>query len=125
MQKGHVLEFVCKSCKSPVRFSIFDLEKQEAEVHCKECSLIYDFSDEVLKRQIRKFEGLCRQIHQSEEILSNTSIGVTVGDREVKVPFKILLTRLNSTLDLKLGDEPLTIIFRIEPSKDMPKEDKG
>lgn len=119
MQKGHLLEFACRTCNAPVHFSVFDLEKREGEIQCSECSLIYDFSDETLRRQLRKFENLCRQIQLSDEILSQASIGITVGGREVKIPFKILLTRLNSTLDLLIGDQPLTITFRIEPSTDL------
>ena len=124
MQKGHVLEFSCQSCEKLVNFSIFELDKQEGEITCTGCSLVYDFSDETLKRQIKKFEGLCNQIQISEEILSNTSIGIYIGDREVKIPFKLLLTRLNSTLDLMIDERPLTIRFRIEPIRDLPKLDQ-
>lgn len=120
MQKGHVLQFSCQSCQHPVYFSVFELNEKNGEIGCPQCALLYQFQDEILKRQLFKFESLCRQIQASEEILSQTSIGVYVGDKEVKVPFKILLTRLNSTLDLKVGDRPLTITFRIEPSKDLP-----
>lgn len=120
MQKGHLLEFACQACGSPVCFSIFDLDKKEGEISCPECSLTYDFSDEILKRQLHKFGALCQQIQNSEEILSNTNIGISVGDREVKIPFKLLLTRLNSSLDLVVGDKHLTIKFRIEPTKDLP-----
>lgn len=120
MQKGHLLEFHCQSCQAPVNFSIFDLDKKEGEINCPNCSVIYDFSEDNLKRQLKKFEGLCCQIQNSEEILSNTSIGIYIGDKEVKIPFKILLTRLNSTLDLMIGDKPLTIRFRIEPTRDLP-----
>jgi hypothetical protein len=120
MQKGHLLQFTCQACQSPVCFSIFDLEKNEGELTCSHCSLLYDFGDDTLRRQLRKFENLCRQIHLSEEILSNTSIGIHVGDREVKIPFRILLTRLNSSLDLMIGNKPLTITFRLEPARDMP-----
>lgn len=119
MQKGHLLQFCCQSCQNPIQFSVFDLEKSEG-ISCSECGLIYDFSDETLRRQLRKFENLCRQIQLSEEILSNTSVGIYLGDREVKIPYKLLLTRLNSTLDLMVGDRPLTITFRIEPTIDTP-----
>lgn len=118
MQKGSQLQFTCQSCQNTIDFSIFDLES-EGLICCSECSTVYDFRDETLKRQLRKFENLCRQIHQSEEILSHASVGVYVGDREVKVPFKLLLTRLNSTLDLMLGNTPLKIAFRIEPIHDV------
>lgn len=119
MQKGHLLQFCCQSCQNSIQFSVFDLEKNE-NVCCSECGLLYDFTDEGLRRQLRKFENLCRQIQLSEEILSNTSVGIYLGDREIKIPYKLLLTRLNSTLDLMVGDRPLTITFRIEPTIDTP-----
>lgn len=119
MQKGHFLQFCCQSCQKPIQFSVFDLEKSE-KVKCSECGLTYDFSHEVLRRQLQKFENLCRQIQLSEEILSNTAVGIYLGDREIKIPYKLLLTRLNSTLDLMVGDRPLTITFRIEPTLDTP-----
>lgn len=114
MQKGHVLQFNCQECGEGVRFSVFELEKNPLCV-CNKCGLSYDFNDPVLTRQIQKFEALCRQIRESEEILSNTSIGIYVGDKELKIPYKLLLSRMNSTLDLTIGGRPLTIIFRIEP----------
>jgi NAD-dependent SIR2 family protein deacetylase len=122
MQKGHLLQFSCQSCQQAVCFSVFELEKNQGCVTCANCQLAYDFSDEVLMRQLIKFNDLCRQIQISEEILSNTSVGIYVGDREVKIPFKILLSRLNSTLNLMMGDHPLTITFRIEPCKDLAAE---
>jgi len=120
MQKGHRLEFNCQCCQQPLQFSVFELEKATDGLICPECGLTYDFSDEALREQLRKFENLCNQIRQSEDILSNTAIGITIGDKEVRIPYKILLTRLNSVLDLRIGDRPLSIKFRIEPIEDMP-----
>lgn len=122
MQKGHFLHFPCQGCQSEISFSLFNIEKKNGLVSCNHCQLTYDFSHEDLARQLRKFAKLCEQIQESEEILSNTAIGVHIGDKEIKIPFKILLSRLNSKLDLMIGDHPLTITFRIEPSKDLPKE---
>jgi hypothetical protein len=119
MQKGHLLLFKCQKCSNPVNFSIFELENGEEGVACTECGLVYDFSDESLQRQLKKFENLCLQIQESEEILSNSSIGIYLGDREIKIPYKILLSRLNSTLDLKMGEQTLSIVFRIEPTLDL------
>jgi hypothetical protein len=119
MQKGSLLEFSCQACQTAVKFNIFDLETKEL-IKCPSCTSIYSFDDEVFLRQIKKFEALCRQIRESEEILSNTSIvGIDVGERQIKIPYKLLLTRLSSSLDLKIGDVPLTITFRIEPTKDV------
>jgi hypothetical protein len=119
MQKGHFLQFDCQACHHPIQFSVFDLDKS-GSLCCQECHLVYEFNDEKFKRQLRKFENLCRQIQASEEILSDMDIGIYVGDREVKIPYKLLLTRLNSTLNLMVGDRPLTITFRLEPIIDTP-----
>ncbi|OJU81275.1 MAG: hypothetical protein BGO10_03470 [Chlamydia sp. 32-24] len=120
MQKGHILEFSCLNCKKKIQFSLFQLETLDSSIVCSNCSKKYVMSDETLKRQITKFSKLCQQIVDSEEILSNVAVGVTIGSREVKIPYKILLSRMNSSLDLQFGSEKLSIYFRFEPIKDMP-----
>lgn len=118
MQKGHKLQFNCKSCDELVRFSLFD----NSPIVCTHCDKKYLFEDEVLLRQLKKFEALCRQVVDSEEILGNASIGIDMGDQRVKIPYKLLLTRLNSSLDLMIGDQPLSITFRLEPIHDLKGE---
>lgn len=115
MKKRDNLQFNCQSCGNPVCFSVFELERDNSLIHCSHCQKKYAFWDENLKRQLKKFEALCRQLIESEEILSHTAVGVDVGDNHVKIPYKLLLTRLNSTLDLMIGNQPLSITFRIEP----------
>lgn len=119
MQRGHSLEFVCESCSEPVRFSIFDLDHQR-EVKCSKCQKRYLFDDAILIRQLKKFDALCRQIRESEEILGSTAVGIDVGQTQVKIPFKLLLTRLSSCLDLQIGGKPFSIAFRFEPISDTP-----
>jgi DNA-directed RNA polymerase subunit RPC12/RpoP len=120
MQKGHLLQFKCIGCSESIEFSVFELESDGHLLECSHCQKRFLFSDETLRRQIRKFENLCRTIKDSEEILSETAVGIDVGDRHVKIPYKLLLTRMSSSLDLKIGDQKVSIIFRIEPSKDVP-----
>lgn len=120
MQKGHMLQFNCQGCRHPVRFSVFDLEARDPLISCTQCQKKYALNDETLKRQLRKFEALCRQILESEEILGNTAVGIDVGEHHVKIPYKLLLTRLSSSLNLKIGDEQISIAFRMEPLKDLP-----
>lgn len=117
MQKGSRLQFTCQACKKPVKFNVFDLEHNKL-IRCEHCDKHYHFSDETLIRQIKKFEALCLQIKESEEILSQTAVGIDIGERQIKVPYKLLLTRLSSVLDLTLGDAPLSITFRMEPVKE-------
>lgn len=119
MQKGHVLEFACQECQEPVEFSIFQFNQGATLLSCQHCGKKYSFADEVLMRQIKKFGNLCKQIHDSEEILGSSSIGINVGDRKVEIPFKLLLTRLSSKLDLQMGEKMVSIVFRMEPARDI------
>ena len=118
MQKGHHLEFSCLSCNQPLRFSIFEIDSQQ-NIKCSHCTKEYLFDDATICRQLRKFEALCRQVIESEEILGSTSVGINVGTHHVKVPYKILLTRFNTQLDLMIGCKPLSITFRLEPKLDL------
>lgn len=119
MQKNRdKLQFCCLACQTPVSFSIFELDGENAMIQCSKCSKKYAFQDETLKRQLKKFEALCRQLIDSEEILSNTCVGIDVGDHHVKVPYRLLVTRLSSTLDLTIGGQKVSIAFRVEPFKD-------
>lgn len=119
MQKGYILEFDCHSCGDAVSFSVFELDKPGCSIECEKCKQRYRLGDEVLQRQLKKFTALCKQLIESEEILSTAAVGIDVGEHHVKVPFKILLTRLNPVLDLVIGDQPFSIRFRIEPCKDV------
>lgn len=119
MQKGHSLQINCQSCNTHIHFSIFGIEKNEY-IKCPECGLQYDFSDETLKRQLKKFEKLCRQLKESEEILANTSVGIYVTGKQIEIPYNLLLSRLNSTLNLMIGNKPIKVTFRIEPAVDTP-----
>lgn len=114
-QKGRTLCFPCTQCQSIVSFSIFELENTDGEVKCSQCNQCYQFSDPNLRRQLKKFEALCRTIKDSEEILGSTAVGVDVGQQKVKIPFKLLLTRFNSCIELNLEGQKLTISFRLEP----------
>ncbi len=110
------LQFSCQECDGSIHFSLFELNRNNKTLTCPHCQISYDFGDENLQRQLHLFANLCQQIHLSAEILSCTSVGVNVGDREVKIPYKLLLTRLNPTINLTMDGRSLTIAFRMEPT---------
>lgn len=120
MQSGHKLSFSCLLCEKAIHFSILNTQ-QGLNLACPHCSKIYALNNEKLLQQLKKFEGLCRQIHESEEILGNTAVAIDVGPHHVKVPYRLLLTRLNSTLELIMENRRVEIAFRIEPLKDVPE----
>ena len=115
MQIGENLEFSCikDGCNNTVRFSIFDISKNYS-VSCSECGNEYKFTSGLLK-EIAKFESLCRAIVESEDILSSTNVSIDVGGHNVKIPFRLLLTRLNTQLDLDMNGKQIGIKFRLMP----------
>lgn len=116
MQIGPQLHFKCLKCQAEIFFSILGISQDQC-LQCENCSRSYHFGQEIVT-QIQKFEMLCFQIHQSEEILGQTAVAIDVGPHQIKVPYRLLLTRLASVLDLVVGDQRVEIFFRIEPLKD-------
>ena len=115
MQKAPHLAFSCLHCNSDVAFSIW--QSEERPIKCPSCQKNYRFSPEIIEK-LKKFESLCHQIRASEDILGDTAVAVDVGNRQVRVPFRLLLTRLGSVLTLTLGDARVEISFRTEPLAD-------
>ena len=114
MSNQELFQINCLGCHQPLEFTLQALEEMHL-FSCSECGKAYGFGQETLKRQLRKFAALCRQIHDSQEILGNAGVAVTVGSEEVQIPFKLLLSRLKSTLVLQIGSERLVVSFRVEP----------
>jgi hypothetical protein len=114
MQRGPHLAFSCVSCEKPVTFSVWGVSETTYPLICSHCQKKYLFSNEMLK-QLKQFEALCLQIQQSEEILGSTHVAIDIGSHSVKVPYRLLLTRLSSVMNLKIGEKKLEIAFRTEP----------
>jgi len=67
---------------------------------------------------MKKFVDLCWQIRESEEILADATVGINVSSHHVEIPFKLLLTRLNSHFNLEIGDKKVSLTFRVAPLDD-------
>lgn len=111
--KGENLHFHCLECQQEVAFCL--LQKQPIDLLCSSCGTLYELKDETLLHQLQLFDSLCRQIHACQEILAVTEVGVRVGSQEVRIPYRLLLSRLNPCLKLQLNGLSLNISFRIEP----------
>ena len=81
---------------------------------CPLCGKQFGIESETLASQICLFTDLCEQMEKSKEILSESCIAVTVGAEEVKIPFKLLLTRLKSTFDLEIDGQKCTVTKRTQ-----------
>ncbi|MBS0621352.1 MAG: hypothetical protein JSR80_00095 [Verrucomicrobia bacterium] len=110
MPTKHPLEFACVKCGESVALSLVEGEMPS----CASCGKRYTFEGTQLQKQLRQFEALCRQIQASKEIFSEAAVAVDVGPSRVRIPLKLLLTRLNSVLDLEIEGVKTTITFRVE-----------
>ncbi|MBN1917775.1 MAG: hypothetical protein JW889_07695 [Verrucomicrobia bacterium] len=127
MQLGSVLEFHCvaEGCSHAIRFAILDV-RNDHRLTCSACGQKYFFNPELVCA-LSKFDKLCRAIHESEDILSDTNVAVNVANHEIKIPFRLLLTRLNTSLTLRIAQElngkqvecPIDIQFRLQPLTDI------
>ena len=107
----------CTQCESLVSIPYRPTAKLPWIVRCSGCGKQFGIESGTIAKQIKLFVGLCQQLKASEEILSNAAIDVTVCSTEVKIPFKLLLTRLKSTLDLDVDGKKISISSRTEPLK--------
>ncbi len=118
MQKGHSLSFPCTACGENVIFDLRTLQKGALKLHCNGCQKPFVFEEGTLLTQIRKFLNLIEVLKDSEDILSMTSVAIRVGDKEVQIPYKLLLTRLTSHLEIEMEGKKVHLMFRSEPAKD-------
>lgn len=116
MEKA-AIEFKCiqEECDGVIRFSILDVEKKIA-VQCPICRNDYTFNKDLIEK-IKKFVQLILAVRAAEDILGNTSVAIDVGEHSVQVPYRLLLTRLNTMLTLKIGSSEIIFKFRVEPLK--------
>lgn len=105
----------CINCKTPVPFALKLLDKLPCISKCPGCNKPFGIEPGSLARQIKLFVDLCQQLKTSEEILSNSAVAVRVGNEEVKVPLKLLLTRNRLTLDIEVDGQKIFISYRTEP----------
>ena len=118
MSEDGNIEFECvkDDCTEVVGFSLREVEKG-SKIVCSACKKEYHL-DRSLVDKLKSFEQLVQAVKSSRDILGNTSVGVTVDKRTVKIPYRLLLTRMTTMLDLKIGDQSLTFRFRVEPLKE-------
>lgn len=121
MEKDANIEFKCiqSDCEGIIRFYILDVEKK-VSLRCPSCHNDYTFNKDLIEK-IKKFVHLILAVKSAEDILGNTHVAIDVGDQSVQVPYRLLLTRLNTLLTLKIGSNQIVFKFRVEPLKSQAK----
>ncbi|NOY80241.1 MAG: hypothetical protein GXP31_04460 [Kiritimatiellaeota bacterium] len=110
------VDFVCadEECQATVRFNLMGLRESKGRVSCAECHREYRF-DRAFIEKLERFRRLILALQEAEDILGDASIAVSTPMGEVKVPYRLLLTRLNTSISLDMGDRRADFNFRVEP----------
>ena len=109
------IEFKCinDGCEEFLCLSLKDIENNPT-VTCCGCKKSYNFNEEFLNKMI-KFEKLVLAVREAEDILGSTNVAISIKGHQIKVPYRLLLTRLNTLITLNLGGKEISFRFRIEP----------
>jgi hypothetical protein len=115
--KDSTIEFRCVNdqCKEVLSFPLLEVD-DATRVRCAGCGREYAFNEE-LRGKFKKFAKLVRAVRDAEEILGQTNVGLDIQGHSVQVPYRILLTRMNTFLTLDIGGTKFNFRLRIEPLK--------
>lgn len=111
------IDFNCVSpgCGTSVEISLSEIGQDDFQAVCPVCHQTYAF-DSVLKDKLRRMLELVAALRNAEDILGDTNVSVNVAGGEVKLPYALLLTRLNTLITLEVGDEKMDFHLRVEPT---------
>ena len=112
------IDFHCleDDCREVVKFNLSDIASRDFQAVCPKCHRAYEL-DEALRDKLMRMLKLVAAIRDAEDILGDSSVAVTIaGAKEVKIPYALLLTRLNTLITLNFGDKKVDFHLWIEPS---------
>jgi len=112
------IDFHCldENCGGVVKFNLSEVCSADFQAVCPKCHRTYVL-DEALQDKLSRMLKLVAAIREAEDILGDSSVAVTIaGAKEVKIPYALLLTRLNTLITLNFGDKKVDFHLWIEPS---------
>ena len=68
-----------------------------------------------LLQKLEKLRVLILAVQDAEDILGDCNIAVVTPAGEVQLPYRLLLTRLNTLVSLNCNGKKLEFNFRVEP----------
>lgn len=111
------IDFHCfeDGCDGVVKFNLADVASKSFQAVCPKCHRAYAL-DAALRDKLGRMLELIIAIRNSEDILGNSIVSVNVAGGEVRIPYALLLTRLNTLITLELGDRKTDFHLWVEPS---------
>ena len=111
------IDFHCFSpeCDGVVKFNLADIAGRDFQAVCPKCHRSYAL-DSGLKDKLGRMLELIIAIRKAEDILGDSNVSVNVAGGEVKIPYAILLTRLNTLITLEVGGRKVDFHLWVEPA---------
>jgi len=109
------VDFRCldPGCDGIVKFSLLDAADNGFQVVCGKCHRPYEFEGG-LSEKLRKLQALLLALQGAQDILGDCKVAVTVPSGTVKIPYPLLLTRLNTLITLDACGQKVDFHFRVE-----------
>lgn len=111
-----MVDFACldDECKAAVSLNLMDIEAASDRVSCPQCHREYRFEPAFIAK-LQRLRKLVMTVQECADILGDVNVAITTPVGEVKVPYWLLLTRLNTMITLDLGGKKVEFNFRVEP----------
>lgn len=111
------IDFRCltEECTGVVEFHLRELASKDFQAVCPVCHRAYVL-DAALRDKLERMMKLIEALRNSEDILGDSVVSVNVAGGEVRVPYALLLTRLNTLITLNLGGTPTDFHLWVEPT---------
>lgn len=111
------IDFRClnEQCDGVVAFNLNEVAKRDFQAVCPKCHKTYEL-DAGLRDKLERMLQLIGAIRNAEDILGDSIVSVNVAGGEVKIPYALLLTRLNTLISLNLGERKVDFHLWVEPT---------
>lgn len=113
------IDFQCldENCEGIIKFTLENIADANFQTVCRKCYHTYEL-DGQLRDKLLKMLKLISTLREVEDILGDCNISINVANGEVKIPYALLLTRLNTMISLKIGDRMIDFHLRVEPNSE-------
>ena len=104
VMKKPQLDFRCLTddCSGVVAFDLDSVTDPEFQAVCPVCHRAYAL-DDTLRGKLIKMMKLISAIRECEDILGDSVVSVNVAGGNVRIPYALLLTRLNTMISLDVA----------------------
>lgn len=111
------IDFGCLAddCNEIIKFDLVDVTAKNFVAVCGKCHNSYSIDGD-LRDKLLRMHNLISAIRQAEDILGDANVSVNVAGGDVKIPYALLLTRLNTLITLNLDGKQVDFHLWVEPS---------